>query len=263
MDEIHKILSSISNSHSKSFISKYGGDLFISILIIYIFLTAISYFYVLANIPKLRSEWDTKKCNPLYMPFAALVLNKSDKSSLNILQDNFSGCINNILHSIAQDSLAPLYYTRQLALDSANQSLNAVNSIRAFFNKIRNDISHIVENIMGRSLNVMIPPMQMAISTKDSLSKIKGVYATGVYFMITTYMLIQVVFKIIINFIVFGILATLVASIIGLMAIPFVGQGLAAPLIAISIAISIPTAMIIANFNNMFKTNISLNFPSW
>ena len=121
----------------------------------------------------------------------------------------------------------------------------------------------LVHNVMGRTLNVMMPPLQMAISTKDSLSKVKGVYTTGMYFTMANYIIMQSLFKNIIRIIVGSILMVLVAIIIGLMSIPFIGQALAAPLIGMAIAIIIPTVIIITKSNNIFKMNISSDMPHW
>lgn len=263
MSDITNIINTISDTHKKSFISSYGSDLVISIITISIFIITIMYFYVKNNLPAIREKWPTEKCNPLYMPFAGLVLDKSNKSSLELIENNFSGCINNILESIAHDALAPLYYTKQATTDNMNQSLNAVNNIRAFFDKIRNDITNMVHNVMGRTLNVMMPPLQMAISTKDSLSKVKGVYTSGMYFTMANYIIMQSLFKNIIRIIVASILMTLIAIIIGLMSIPFIGQALATPLIGMAIAIIIPTVIIITKSNNIFKMNISSDMPHW
>ena len=73
----------------------------------------------------------------------------------------------------------------------------------------------------------------------------------------------QSLFKNIIRIIVASILMTLIAIIIGLMSIPFIGQALATPLIGMAIAIIIPTVIIITKSNNIFKMNISSDMPHW
>tara|TARA_A100001011_G_C14292537_1_gene836899 strand:+ start:1012 stop:1803 length:792 start_codon:yes stop_codon:yes gene_type:complete len=263
MSYIENILKSIHYSHKKSFLSSYGGDLAISILTIYIFSIAIMYFYVINHIPIIRKKWPTEKCNPLYMPFAGLVLKKSKKSSLKLIEDNFAGCVHNILYSISQDALAPLYYAKKISLEGIDDAIKAVHDIRAFFNKIRNDISDTVESVMGRTLNIMMPPLHMAVSTKDSISKVKGLYTSGVYFMMGNYIMMQSIFKNLIHIIVVLILLVIVGIIIGLMFIPFIGEALAAPLIALAIAIIVPTVIIIAKVNNVFKMNVSSDMPHW
>jgi hypothetical protein len=263
MNYIQDILKSIHHSHKKSYLSSYGGDLTISILTIYIFSITIMYFYVINHIPIIKQKWPTEKCNPLFMPFAGLILKNGNKTALQHIEDNFSGCVHNILYAISQDALAPLYYSKQIALEGINDAIKAIHDVRAFFNTIRNDISDSVQNIMGRTLNVMMPPLHMAITTKDSISKIKAVYTSGIYFLMGNYIMMKSLFKNMIHIIVTVVLLSIIGIIIGLLFIPFFGEALAAPLIAMAIAIIIPTVIVITKVNNIFKMNISSDMPHW
>ena len=51
-------------------------------------LGVIAYTYVQANLEKLRDEWTTYRCNPLFVPFAGGI--QPDVSTI----DNFQFCIN-------------------------------------------------------------------------------------------------------------------------------------------------------------------------
>ena len=263
MSSIQDIINLLYLKHKKSYLSSYGSDILFSIVIIYIYSVAITYYYVKNHLPQLRKNWPKDRCNPLYMPFASLVLKNSKDPANKIIEDNFSGCINTILHSIAQDALAPIYYAKKLAQEGVEDAVNAVDSIRGFFNTIRNDITDTAKSISGRTLNVMIPPTHMAITTRDSLWRIKGVYTSGIYMMIGTYLTMKSAIMAIIHILVIVILVALVASIVGLMSIPFIGWGLAAAPIALASAIMIPTVPIIIKFNNIFQGNTSTSMPHW
>lgn len=263
MSSIQDIINLLYLKHKKSYLSSYGSDIIFSIVIIYIYSVAITYYYVKNHIPQLRKNWPKDRCNPLYMPFASLVVKNSKDTANKIIEDNFSGCINNILHTIAQDALAPIYYAKKLAQEGVDDAIKAVDSIRGFFNTIRNDITDTAKSISGRTLNVMIPPTHMAITTRDSLWRIKGVYTSGIYMMIGTYITMKSAIMGIIHILVIVILVALVASIVGLLIIPFIGEALAAPLIALAIAIMVPTVPIIIKFNNIFQGNQSTSMPHW
>lgn len=263
MSNIQDIINILYSKHKKSYLSNYGSDILFSIIIIYIYSVAITYYYVKNHIPQLRKSWPKNRCNPLYMPFASLVLKNNTQSTNKVIEDNFNGCINNILQSIAQDALAPIYYAKRLAQEGIADSVKAVNSIRGFFNTVRNDISDTAKSISGRTLNVMIPPTHMAITTRDSLWRIKGVYTSGIYTMIGTYLTMKSTIMIIIHVIVVIILVALVAAIVVLLIIPIIGQTMAAPLIALATAIIIPMIPIIIKFNNIFQGNQSTSMPHW
>ena len=263
MSNIEEIINKLYKQHKNSYLSGYGTDVVISIVIIYIYLAIISRYYLLNHLPEIRSKWTTQRCNPLFMPFAGIVVKDSNKTKNQLIQENFSFCIQNILESIAQDALAPIYYARKIANDAINESVEAVHSVRGFFSTIRNDIEDITSNISGRTLNVMIPILHMFITTRDSISRVKGVYTAGIYTMMGSYMLMKSTIYNILNIIVNVILVALVGTIIGLLIIPFVGWALAAPVIAIATAIMVPTLPIIIKFDNIFKGGFSTWLPHW
>jgi len=255
------IITLVNTSYKKTYINSYGMDIVISIITFTIFVIAIMYYYVKSNIPGIKQNWPNLRCNPLYMPFAGFVANNSNKSSFQLINDNFSQCIHNILSTISQDALAPIHYVNKVNMDSISESLNATTNMRALLDKMRNNLTNTTETIMGRALNVMMPPLHMAITTKDALSRVKGLYTSGIYFLIGNYIIIQSLMKNILHIIVTVILVSLVATIIGLMFIPFIGQGLAAPLIAIMIGVSIPTVLMIGKINSIFGMDISADLP--
>ena len=257
------IITLVNSSQKKTYINSYGMDILISFITFTISVITIMYYYVKSNVPSIKQNWPSLRCNPLYMPFAGLVASNSNKSSFELINENFSECVHNILLTISQDALAPIHYVNKVTMDSMSESLNATNNIRALFDKMRNEITNTTKNIMGRALNVAMPPLHMAITTKDSLSRVKGMYTSGIYFLIGNYIIIQSLIKNILHIIVTVILISLVATIIGLMFIPFIGQGLAAPLIAIMIAISVPTVLVIGKINDIFGMDISSDMPHW
>ena len=63
--DIHKQLSPTYINNNKGYFSKYGVDLIIATVIIYVFAIATMYFFVINNIPQIREKWPTEKCNPL------------------------------------------------------------------------------------------------------------------------------------------------------------------------------------------------------
>jgi hypothetical protein len=263
MSNIEEIINKLYKQHKNSYISGYGTDVVISIVIIYIYLAIISRYYLLNHLPEIRSKWPTQRCNPLFMPFAGIVVKDSNKTKNQLIEENFSFCIQNILQSIAQDALAPIYYARKIANDAMNESVQAAHSVRSFFSTMRHEIADITSNISGRTLNVMIPILHMFVTTRDSISRVKGVYTAGIYTMMGSYMLMKSTILNILNIIVNVILAGLVGTIVGLLVIPFVGWALAAPLIGMATAIMIPVLPIIVKFDNVFKGGFSTSLPHW
>ena len=260
---INEIIKELYNTKPKSFLKSYGGQLVISILIIFIFIMAISYFQFKNTIPEIKKNWNKNRCNPVYMPYAGLVYKRKGESNFSAIQRNFDGCINNILQSIADDALTPIHYVINIIGDAIKAVEDAFDAIRATFDKARTSVANIAENMSGRTLNIMIPVQKMFIYMKDFLSKVRGVYATGVYTLIGSYLLTKSVIFNIINIIIVTIIVVLVASIAAFLLIPFVGEALAAPMIAIFTAIAVILLPVMINFDNQMGGNVAQALPHW
>ena len=91
MSSIQDIINLLYLKHKKSYLSSYGSDILFSIIIIYIYSVAITYYYVKNHLPQLRKNWPKDRCNPLYMPFASLVLKNNKDSANKVIEDNFNG----------------------------------------------------------------------------------------------------------------------------------------------------------------------------
>ena len=166
--DIHKQLSSTYINSNKGYFSKYGVDLIIAIVIIYVFAIATMYFFVINHIPQIREKWPTEKCNPLYLPFAGLVVRNSKKTGNQLVEENFNACITNILTSITNDALKPIYYAKNVATKAMNDVTHASQAVRSIFNRVRTDVQDTSEDIFGRGLNVMLPFVKMAIIMKNT-----------------------------------------------------------------------------------------------
>ena len=195
MDNIFNIIDKLYGKNlniiKKGFFKNYGADLFIAIIIIYIFVIAIMYFYVLNHIPNIKANWSTEKCNPLYLPFAGLIITNTNKSNLDIIGENFTSCIENILATMASHAFSPIYYIISLVTVVMQLINEAINSIRAFFNKIRIDIEDIAKNISDRTLNISLPIMQFFIVIKDAMSKTMGIFTAAMYTFFSTYLALE------------------------------------------------------------------------
>ena len=260
---INEIISELYKSKPISFIKSYGVHLGISILIILLFLVIIGNFQFKNAIPDIKKNWNKNRCNPLYMPFAGLVSKNKGESAFEATGKNFEGCTNNILQTIADDALAPIHYSVSLISDAVKGIEDAFNSIRAMIDKARSSVGDIGSDMSGRTLNIMIPLQKMFINAKDFLGKVKGVFTTGVFTLIGSYLITKSVLFNIINLVIVTILLILVASIAAYLFIPFVGEALAAPLIAIFTAIAVLLLPVIIFFDNKMGGDTSDVLPHW
>lgn len=152
-----------------------GTDILLTFLIILIFIILFSANILSVGIEKIKKEWPKYRCNPVVMPFANVFGQDTMK--------NFAFCVQNLQSTFMQDLLQPVHYAEKLMSSVTKEFTDAINSIRAFFNKIRNMIMSIIKEIMGVFLNLLIGFQHMIISIRDLFQKTIGTLTVFLYLM--------------------------------------------------------------------------------
>ena len=235
MDNINKTINKIYEK-KQTFTSRYGSDLVIALIIIYVFLIGITYYYILNHLPNVKANWSQNKCNPVYLPFAGMIVNDKTKSNLDLIGENFEACVQNILTSIASDAFKPIYYVMNTLTDGFKEMTHASTAIRAFFNKMRVDVADTSESISGRTLNITIPIVKQLIYFKNMIAQFMGLMTASLYTFFGSYLSFQALIGAIIDM-VKQILILVAAMIAATEAIPFVGFTMALPMIAFETAL--------------------------
>ena len=181
----------------KSFLDKYGLDVWITIIISIVFFLITSYFYVLNNIQPIKADWENQKCSPAVMPFAGLINKGPNDTFFDFTGKNFTNCVQGILTNAIAYVFQPIYYIMKTLTSVFSELIKSVNSIRAVFDKIRNSISDFSKEVMGRSLNITMPIVQMFINLKSIGAKVIGILTASLYTLVGSYLSLQSFFLII------------------------------------------------------------------
>ena len=195
MDDIHyddlfKKINKLYNS--KSYMDRYGIDIWIACILCIVFFIAISYFQVMNNVQPIKADWSVQKCNPAVIPFAGLINNTSTtQTNSEFTTSNFSGCIQSIVSSLAAYALQPLDAILNLITTEFSSLLDSINGIRDEFDSVRNSVGGISDEIMGKALNVTMPLVQTTIVGKDIGAKAVGGVAATIYAFFGSFMGVQ------------------------------------------------------------------------
>ena len=256
MDITQKLNNLYNKKIQQGYYNKYGIDVILAIIIICIFIYYITYYYVLNHIPIIQQNWPKNKCNPAYLPFAGIIVNDKNKSNFDLVGENFDACAKNILTTITDDALKPVYYASKVLSSTMYDMTNAVTAIRAMFNKIRVNIKNITENISGRTLNITTPILKLIILAKNMISSTQGTITTSIYVLFGTFLMLKSLLGSIIE-----IISTLILIPLGLAITTFYAtfqfpQAVTAT--GIFLAILVPLTIIIHSFNEIFDEHASV-----
>ena len=246
MDNFDNILKKLYNK--ETFYQKYGTDVIISLLIIYFFLVISFYYYLLNHIPEIKKNWPQKRCSPLYLPFAGLIINDPKKTNLEQIEENFSQCTQNVLVSILNTALEPIYFALLLVTTGFNGLNEFFNTLRALYGSLRKDVTGITSNIENRILNVSAPILKQNVTMKNAFNVTIGILTTTLYNLFGSYYTLKAFGGSIIQIINELILIPLSATIAALIALAAITGGAsaiqAAALTVIYLSIMIPLLVI-------------------
>lgn len=109
--DINSMLIRIKHIYTKqTFGSRYGGSVWISIVIIFVWLGALSYLKAKNNSASIANDWSAKRCMPWILPIAGYVKTPpSGTSKSEFTKQNFQYCIGEIVTLIIDIALAPIY----------------------------------------------------------------------------------------------------------------------------------------------------------
>jgi hypothetical protein len=209
---------SINNLYKgESYIDIYNTDIFITFILCLVFFIAISYFYVMNNIKPIIANWDKEKCSPSVMPFAGLINNGPNTTKLEFTTKNFSSCMHTMIGAMAADAFQPVYYIMNAFSKMFKDLSNVLNDVRAEFDKIRITIQMFTKDVMGRTMNFVIPFVSMIIGVKSMLAKVNGILGAIEFTLFGTYMTLKSIFGVLIevvNDILIGLVVTITAAFI-------------------------------------------------
>ena len=98
MDNIANKIGDLYNHSTYS--EKNGGSIFMTVLILFVFFIALSYYYVMAQAKPIKDNWVNERCSPAVMPFAGLINKPEGQSAFDFTGENFSFCTQNIIKDI-------------------------------------------------------------------------------------------------------------------------------------------------------------------
>jgi len=252
MANIYKSLDTLYND--AGFSDKYGGSLIMTGVTIIVFFLVISYFNIMINIEPIKKDWVNQRCSPGIMPFAGLINPPPGVSRFQYTNDNFSECTQGILQKITGYFLLPINMFVKSVHGVFNMLTESLNTIRNMLSLVRVKVGAIAEDIMGKTLNVMIPLQKVFMSINDLFGKVQGILASGIYTALGTYYTMKSAVGAFFQFVVI-LLVAIAAMVIVSWMIPFT-WGIAIALTVTFIAIAIPLGMIADALRNAF--NLSL-----
>lgn len=163
-----------------SYFDQYGTSIIICIILLTILFWIHGYYTIMTNVQPIKDNWLKYRCNPKVIPFAGLINKPDDKTATQFTQDNFTQCVQEMLKPITKRAVSPFDYMTSSFLKVFQVILAAIQQIRELSNSVRAKFAVILQDIMGRLINFLIPMQQIIIAFKDTMAKVVGIMQASI-----------------------------------------------------------------------------------
>jgi len=227
----------------KTFSGRYGIDIIKVCVVIFIFMSAVTYFQIQNKLMDVKRDWPEYRCRPDVMPFAGWINAPEGVSPMEYTKQNFMECSANTTKGVFDRPMSMVYVIFNVIMGIFKNILQVIERFRLLFNRMRDTLKNIFLAVFNRIQNVIIPLQNMLIKMVDFFEKIKGILATFLLTFVgalwSFYSLIGSIYELVVI-----ILIIMIIVIIVLWYIPFVGWVLAIAAIAVFLTIAIPLILL-------------------
>ena len=226
-----------------TFSGRYGIDIIKVCVVIFIFMSAVTYFQIQNKLMDVKRDWPEYRCRPDVMPFAGWINAPEGVSPMDYTKQNFMECSANTTKGVFDRPMSMVYVIFNVVMGVFKNILQVIEKFRLLFNRMRDTLKNIFLAVFNRIQNVLIPLQNMLVKMVDFFEKIKGILATFLLTFVgalwSFYSLIGSIYELVVI-----ILVIMVIVIIVLWYIPFVGWVLAIAAIAVFLTIAIPLILL-------------------
>lgn len=197
-----------------SYLDRYGGSLVFAVFTIIGVCMFFTYYYLKNNSDVIKNNWQQNRCNPLYIPFAGLIINPKNMSKGEYATNNFFHCFGVILKDVVEAALAPIQAASLLMSASVSLIVGTMNNLMGAIFHLRNAFSGGFNLIGNRSLNALTLVTKLSKLIQNSFMQGQGILVTIIYIFFTAYEMLSSFFLILIIAALVFLAASLAAMIV-------------------------------------------------
>jgi hypothetical protein len=170
-----------------SYFSKHSSDVWISIFLIIITIVLICYNAYKSVIYQVKLNWNLHRCNPIYLPFAGLIMPELGKSFTDKTVENLEYCIQTDISSIFSIIMMPIEFAIYVTVDCIDGIMMTFVAIVSFSEWLQNILGEIYEELYQKILNFIIPIIEIILHYRDITSKTNGVLISAIFSILNIY----------------------------------------------------------------------------
>ena len=178
---INKTISKLYNN--ATLMERYGGQVYITVFILFIFGVAFTYINVLNHVSSIKKNWGHERCNPFIIPLAGWINNpnKKTESDFQYTVDNFEFCLGSVVKSVFQFIADSFRFLLQGIAGLFQDILNILSGIINFIMSIIASILGLLQNAWGLALQASVGLQETLNKSRDTFSRLVGFVVVVLY----------------------------------------------------------------------------------
>ena len=175
MEQLHTLY------QQRGYLDRYGGDVCISIGLIILTVVITGFTNYQSVMSQVKSNWNMHRCNPIYMPFAGIIMPQPGVSAADTTMTNFSYCIKQDASAVFSIALMPFEFSMYLIIEFIDATLSAILAFMAFIQWLKNQLGGIFATLYTKIIAFIIPLIEMVIHIRDFIAKVNGIATSALY----------------------------------------------------------------------------------
>ena len=140
----------------KTFTGRYGIDIIKVCLVIFLFMSAVTYFQIQNKLLEVKQNWPEYRCRPDVMPFAGWINAPDGVSPLEYTKQNFMECSANSTKGVFERPMSMVYVIFNVIMGVFKNILEVIEKFRLLFNRMRDALKTIFLSVFNRIQNVIL-----------------------------------------------------------------------------------------------------------
>lgn len=174
-DEINKIY------ERTGYFEKHGLSLFLAVVIVFITFAIVAYNSSQSVFKMMERNWVMNRCNPIYMPFAGIVMPIPGVSSFENVAQNFNYCIQSDFSAIFSVIMMPIEFGLYMTIECVDAAILAAAILAQAMQLFQLLLGELFKDLFDKIINFILPLIVMSITARDAMGKINGIMIAMVY----------------------------------------------------------------------------------
>ena len=172
---------------NRGYFDRYGEDVMISLLLIVLTVLVTGYSNYQSIMAEVQRNWNQHRCNPIYMPFAGVIMPQAGMSVTETTSTNFAYCIKQDASAVFSIALMPFEFGMYLVIDFIDAVLESIMAFMVFIHWLKQQLGGIFNTIYEKIINFLIPLIETIVYLRDMIAKLNGIAITSLYTVMNIY----------------------------------------------------------------------------